>query len=257
LLRSSSQYLSRGSRAQPLPGRRVDFEFIFAFQPIVDASTREIFSFEALVRGPQGESASAVFARVARKDLLSFDQACRLKAIWLARRLNLSTSLNLNLFPSPIRRAGTCLEATLDASRQAGFPDGRLVFEISETEQLRHGGQVRGIFEDFPDCGFRTAIDDFGTGFSGLRMLAEYQPDYVKVDRSLVADIHEHSSKQVILRGIGSICRQLSITPIAEGVETAEEYHWLRETGINIFQGYYFARPAFETLAEVRPEVFN
>jgi EAL domain-containing protein (putative c-di-GMP-specific phosphodiesterase class I) len=257
LHKSPSQHLGRATRVQALPSKGIDFEFSFAFQPIVDASTREIISFEALVRGPHGESAAEVFAGVARRDLFRFDQACRLKAIRLARRLNLNTALNLNLFPISDGQAGTCLEFTLDASLRAGFPVERLVFEVSETEQLRHNGRVGGIFEGHPDCGFRTAIDDFGTGFSGLRMLVEFQPNYVKLDRSLVADIHEDGVKQVILKGIRSICRQLSITPVAEGVEKAEEYHWLQEAGINIFQGYYFARPSFEALAEVRPALFN
>jgi EAL domain-containing protein (putative c-di-GMP-specific phosphodiesterase class I) len=82
-------------------------------------------------------------------------------------------------------------------------------------------------------------------------MLAEYQPNYIKLDRNIIADIHENYVKQTIVKGIGSICKQLCIEMIAEGVEKVEEYQWLRQAGINIFQGYYFARPAFESLAEV------
>jgi EAL domain-containing protein (putative c-di-GMP-specific phosphodiesterase class I) len=238
-----------------LPGT-VDFEFSFAFQPIVDASARKVISFEALVRGPHGEPASEVFARVPRDDLYCFDQACRLKAIRLAARLNLHASLNLNFFPNSVQRSSEYLGATLEASRQAGFPVERLVFEVTETEYLQYRGSVEGLFDKYAAYGFQTAIDDFGTGFSGLRRLAEYRPSYIKLDRGLVSDIHEHRVKQVIVRGIRSICRQLSITPVAEGVETVEEYRWLRVAGIHIFQGYYFAQPAFEALAEVKPAVF-
>ena len=87
-------------------------------------------------------------------------------------------------------------------------------------------------------------------------MLAEYQPNYIKLDRNLIADIHEDHVKQTIVKGIGNICKQLSIEMMAEGVENVEEYQWLREVGINIFQGFYFARPSFEALIDVHPNLF-
>jgi len=234
----------------------VDFDFSFAFQPIVNALTREVVSFEALVRGPSGESSAEVFAKVPRENLYRFDQACRVKAIRVARRLNLHTRLNINLFPNAIHLTGMNIRATLQASFQEGFPVEDLIFEVSEAERLIHYSRVVEIFKSYEDFGFQTAIDDFGTGYSGLRMLAEYQPNYIKLDRNIIADIHQNHVKQTIVKGIGEICKQLCIELIAEGVEKFEEYEWLHEAGINIFQGYYFARPAFEALAEVRLTLF-
>jgi EAL domain-containing protein (putative c-di-GMP-specific phosphodiesterase class I) len=106
----------------------VDFAFSFAFQPIVDAGTRQIVSFEALVRGPRGESSAEVFARVPRENLQRFDQACRLKAIHMAIGLRLETRLNLNLFPNSIPGTGRSVRATLEASLTQGFPAHKLVF---------------------------------------------------------------------------------------------------------------------------------
>ena len=234
----------------------VDFEFSFAFQPIVNATTREVISFEALVRGPGGEPSAEVFAKVPRENLYRFDQACRVKAIHVAKRLNLQTRLNINLFPNAIHLTGMNIRATLQASFQEGFPVENLIFEVSEAERLIHYSRVVEIFKSYEDFGFQTAIDDFGTGYSGLRMLAEYQPNYIKLDRNIIADIHLNYVKQTIVKGIGSICRQLCIEMIAEGVEKVEEYQWLREAGINIFQGYYFARPAFEALSDVQTRLF-
>jgi EAL domain-containing protein (putative c-di-GMP-specific phosphodiesterase class I) len=234
----------------------VDFEFSFAFQPIVDAVCHEVVSFEALVRGPQGEPSSRVFAGVPARSLQRFDQACRCKAIHLADRLNLKAGLNLNLVPNSSRYTRANVSATLDASLQEGFPVERLVFEVSETESMRHYARVGEIFRSYQDRGFKTAIDDFGAGLAGLHALAEYQMDFVKLDRSLIADVHVEHVKQVLLAGLIGACRQLSIEPVAEGVETAEEYHWLREAGIRFFQGFYFARPVFEALADVRPGLF-
>jgi EAL domain-containing protein (putative c-di-GMP-specific phosphodiesterase class I) len=234
----------------------VGFSFSFAFQPIVDAATREIVSFEALVRGPRGEPSAEVFACVPRDRLYRFDQACRLKAIHLARRLRLETGLNLNLFPNSIHRTGMNIQATLQAALDEGLPAEKLIFEVNEADILRRDICIEGIFEDYRHIGFQTALDDFGAGYSGLRLLAEYQPDYIKLDRNLIADIHQNRVKQAIVRGIHGICLQLAIEAIAEGVEKAEEYQWLQWAGIRLFQGFYFARPTFEALADVQPGVF-
>ncbi len=234
----------------------VDFDFTFAFQPIVDATAREIIAFEALVRGPAGEPSSEIFARVPKENLYQFDQACRLKAIHMARRLNMRARLNVNLFPNSIQRTGMNVHATLEASIEEGFPVKDLIFEVSEAEEIAHYTSVADIFRSYQDYGFQTAIDEFGTGYSGLRMLAEYQPNYIKLDRNIIADVHNFHVKQTIVGGIRAICERLGIALIAEGVEQAAEYEWLRRIGIRFFQGYYFARPAFEALVDVQPSLY-
>lgn len=240
----------------PVISSGAEFRFTFAFQPIVDAVTRKIVSCEALVRGPRGESSEEVFAQVPWASLDRFDQACCLKAIRLAKRLHIQTGLSLNLLPNSLRDTGSCIRSALKASVAAGFPPEKLIFEVNEAELMQHYALIEGALAEFQHLGFKTAIDDFGTGYSGLRMLAEYQPNYIKLDRNLIADVHNHRVKQTIVRGIARICRQLSIETIAEGVETAAEYHWLRRAGTRLFQGFYFARPVFEALPEVPPHLF-
>lgn len=235
----------------------VDFDFTFAFQPIVDATAREVIAFEALVRGPGGESSAEIFAKVPRENLYRFDQACRLKAIHMAMRLNLKTRLNVNVFPNSIQRTGMNIHATLEASIQEGFPVKDLIFEVSEAEEIAHYTSVADIFRRYQDFGFQTAIDDFGTGYSGLRMLAEYQPNYIKLDRNIISDVQKFHVKQTIVAGIHAICERLNILLIAEGVERVEEYEWLSRAGIHLFQGYYFARPMLEALVDVRPSLFS
>lgn len=234
----------------------VDFDFSFAFQPIVAASTREVIAFEALVRGPGGELSADVFAKVPRKKLYRFDQACRLKALYLARRLNIQTKLNVNLLPNAIYSTSLNVQATLKASGEYDFPVEDIVFEVSESEKFMDYARILNVLKSYQDYGFQTAVDDFGTGYSGLKLLAEYQPNYLKIDRNLIADIHVNHVKQTIIHGIAQICGELSIEMVAEGVEKVEEYSWLREAGINIFQGYYFARPTFEALVEVHQGLF-
>jgi EAL domain-containing protein (putative c-di-GMP-specific phosphodiesterase class I) len=234
----------------------VDFEFSFAFQPIVDAAKRIVISFEALVRGPRGESSADVLSQVRDGNRLGFDQACRRKAMSLASRLKLRGCLNLNLFPHEAYRTGTEIRSTLEAAVACGIPAERIIFEVTESEPLTDHRRLIDIIRLHQHFGFQTALDDFGTGFSGLKLLVEYQPNYLKLDRNLIADIHESEVKQAIFQGIQLISRRLNILLMAEGVETPEEFDWLRREGVSYFRGFYFARPAFEALPEVSGELF-
>jgi len=234
----------------------IGFEFSFAFQPIVDVRNREIISFEALVRGPHGEPSASVFAQVPNRCFMRFDDVCRQKAIFLASRLKIPNQLNLNLHTSSIYEVDRSITATFKASRQSGIPVEKIVFEVLETANLTDHRNLIKYLRVIQDFGFQTAIDDFGAGYSGLKLLVKYQPNYIKLDRDIISNIHIDPIKQNIFSGIQQICKPLRIEIIAEGVETADEYHWLNEAGASIFQGYYFARPAFEALPDVANRVF-
>ena len=96
--------------------------------------------------------------------------------------------------------------------------------------------------------GLKFAIDDFGAGYSGLNLLAEFQPDSVKLDMQLVRDIESKGPRQAIVRAVIRACEDLGIDVIAEGIEHDAEYRWFKRNGITLFQGYLFGRPAFEAL---------
>lgn len=91
-------------------------------------------------------------------------------------------------------------------------------------------------------------IDDFGAGHSGLNLLAEFQPDIIKIDMALIRDIHLHRPRQAIVAGALAICRDLAITVVAEGIESQDEANYLRDAGVRYMQGYWFAKPAFQAL---------
>jgi EAL domain-containing protein (putative c-di-GMP-specific phosphodiesterase class I) len=96
--------------------------------------------------------------------------------------------------------------------------------------------------------GLRVAIDDFGAGYSGLNLLAEFQPDAIKLDIQLVRDIESKGPRQAIVRAVIQACDDLGIEVVAEGVESEAEYRWFKRIGVRLFQGYYFCRPGFESL---------
>jgi c-di-GMP phosphodiesterase Gmr len=96
------------------------------------------------------------------------------------------------------------------------------------------------------ECGVRVSIDDFGTGYSSLSALADITADEIKIDRSFITNIHERKRNQSILRAIESLSAALGMTVIAEGVESFEEFTYLRTmTRIRYAQGFYFARPLY------------
>lgn len=227
-------------------GSALGFDFSMAFQPIVNTQEGVVFSYEALARGINNEPVSTIFARVNDSNRYRFDQTCRVKAVQLASSLAVPCVLNINFMPNAVYRPELCIRTTLDAAKQFNFPPERIMFEITEGEQIPDLGHVKEIVSYYKKTGFLTALDDFGAGYSGLNLLADLQTDFIKLDMALIRNIHQERKRQVIVRGIVQVCQELAIRVIAEGVETYEEWRALSDLGIPYFQGYYFSRPAFE-----------
>jgi EAL domain-containing protein (putative c-di-GMP-specific phosphodiesterase class I) len=240
-----------------LSGAALEFEFTMAFQPFVDVTTGAVFGYEALVRGPGQESAGEILAKVTDRNKYQFDQACRVKAIQLAAKLGLNGVLSINFLPNAIYKPETCIRATLEAAKSLDFSTNRLMFEVSEGERVTDHSHLRGIFTEYRRQGFITAIDDFGAGYAGLNLLAEFQPDFIKLDMALTRNIDKDRIRRSIVSGILVTCRELGLKVIAEGIETREECLTLQDEGVTLFQGYLFSRPGFQTLPPVAPEVLE
>ncbi|WP_027330349.1 EAL domain-containing protein [Marinimicrobium agarilyticum] len=246
---SEPQTASGCSRCRDLPS--LPFDFTMAFQPIVDIGTREVFAYEALVRGVNGEGAYDILNQVTDDNRYQFDQACRVKAIELAARLNIRCGLSINFLPNAVYEPKSCIKATLDAAERYQFPCDRIIFEVNESEPVGDAGHLERIFKEYHAQGFTTAIDDFGAGHAGLNLLADFQPGIIKLDMALIRNIDSNKIRQSIVRGVCNTCDEFGIKVIAEGVETVGELAALRGIGIRFFQGYLLARPAVEQLPEV------
>lgn len=234
----------------------LDIEFSMAFQPIVNLRDQTIFGYEALVRGLNGEGAGAVLGRIDDSNRYRFDQACRVKAIDLAAKLDLPGILSINFLPNAVYRAETCIRATLEASQQYGFPTSRIMFEVTEGERVTDHAHLKDILSTYRELGFTTAIDDFGAGYSGLNLLADFQPHVIKLDMALTRNIHQDRARRAIVFAILTACRELDVQVIAEGIECREECLTLADEGVELFQGYFFAKPAFEALPAVPEAVW-
>lgn len=233
--------------AQCRSREKLGFDFTMAFQPIVHVPSGVPFAYEALVRGLNGEGAGEVLAQVNESNLYRFDQACRVKAIELAAGLGLAAlpdcKLSINFYPNAVYRAEACIRATVEASRQFDFPLDRLMFEVMEGERVEEPDHLKSIFAEYERQGFTTAIDDFGSGYSGLNLLATFQPQVIKLDMVLTRNIDDDPVREAIVSGIIHAARRLGIQIIAEGVETEAERDALLGLGIELMQGYLFARP--------------
>jgi len=234
----------------------LDLELHMAFQPIVDLERQEVFAWEALVRGKDGALADVVMAEVAPDDLYIFDQTCRVLAIATAARLGMQERLSINFLPRAVYEPAACIRLTLAAARKTGFPSERLIFELSEREPIENPAHTLKIVRDYRSRGFLTAFDDFGAGYAGMSLLADFQPDLVKLDRHLVSGIADSAPRQAIVRSLVRLCAELGVRVIAEGVETREELSVLRALGVTMVQGYFVARPAIDALPAVSEETW-
>lgn len=231
-------------------GAGLDFEFDYAYQPIVDIASRSTFAHEALVRGPGGESAGQILGKVNETNRYRFDQACRVKAVAGAARLGMREYLSINFLPNAVYRPELCIRTTFEAAKLYNFSVDRIIFEVTEGEKVTDRAHLGNIINKYRELGFLTAIDDFGAGYAGLTLLADYQPDLIKLDMDLVRNIDTSKVRQAIVKGMMVICNDLGIRVIAEGIETAAERDTLADAGITLMQGYLFCKPVFRGLGQ-------
>lgn len=225
-----------------------DIDFTLAFQPIVDIHKKSVYGYEALVRGINQEGASFVLSQLNDKNRYFFDQAIRIKAIKMAKKLNLQGMLSINFLPNAVYKPESCIRATLQAAREENFPTNQIIFEVAEGERIVDHQHLKNIFKEYKKQNFVTAIDDFGAGYAGLNLLADFQPDIIKLDMELTRNIDKDKVRRALVFAIVALCKELDIKIIAEGIETNEECLTLMDHGVNLFQGFLFAKPGFETL---------
>ncbi len=226
--------------------------FGIAFQPIVDLAGRRVTAQEALVRGIGGRPAASVLARVAPEARSDFELAVITYAMARAVGLGLSVDLHVNLSPSVLARpCGSAAEAAERLMRLAEaerFPLHRLVIEVTEGERIDNPVQLRQFADALRTVGFRLALDDFGAGYNNLALLADVEPDIIKIDMALTRGLDRDRARRAIVAGVLRMVEGEGVRIIAEGVETAAEMTALVDLGIREMQGYLFGAPAYERL---------
>ncbi len=218
------------------------------YEPIVNTTTREIAGYEALVRGPWDSplhSPAALFGMAEETGLVfELDCLCRRQALRGAKGLPPGKLLFLNCLPTSIHDPtfrGDVLRRTLEELR---LRPSDLVFEISEKESIENFSIFREMRDRYAELGFRIALDDTGVAYGSLEAIMELNPDFIKVDLSLVRGIDTDPPRQELLRSLHAVAVKLGAQIIAEGIETSEELATLHTIGVPLGQGYLFGRPA-------------
>jgi len=224
------------------------------FQPIYRFADQvephgTIAAYEALSRGIGADgtliTGGRIVSAVTDADLLfQFDRAARLAAVEAFSTLRTHAQLFVNFSPSAIYDPAFCLRTTIERIRALDLPADRVVFEVVETEQHRDLAHLERILTFFREQGFLVALDDFGSGYSNYEVLERLRPDIVKIDMSLIRNVHMMPFKGSMVVGLVDLCRRFGITSLAEGIETPEELQWVREHGVDMMQGFLLGRPA-------------
>lgn len=228
------------------------------FQPIVSLLEATVIGYEALSRGPRTsalERPDLLFAAAEAADKVwELDVMCRAKALEKAKYLPEGHMLFINVDPKIIWDARFEKGVTKDILDKYQIDPTNIIFEITEKTSVEDYKGFRKVLDNYVSQGYKIAIDDTGAGYSGLKLLAETRPQFIKIDMDLVRDIDKDSLKQALMKAFYEFSVLTNMKIIAEGIETMDELNTLIEIGIPYGQGYYLQRPAAEFL-EVVPGV--
>jgi EAL domain-containing protein (putative c-di-GMP-specific phosphodiesterase class I) len=213
-----------------------------AYQPIVNWRTRSVVAYEALVRTnePELPNPGALFSIAERLGrVLELGRAIRESIAATILERGPPVDVYVNLHPQELKD-----ESLYDPDAPLSKFAPRIVLEITEREALDESGDARGCAERLRKLGYRIAVDDLGAGYAGLNSFARLSPDIAKIDMSLIRNLHQEGVKRSLVRSITSLCRELGVKVIAEGIETPEECVAAAELGCDVLQGFLFGKPA-------------
>jgi len=212
-----------------------------AFQPIVKARDGAVFAYEALVRSqeprlPEPAALLDAAERLGQLDLLSHAMRAKTTHEYLTNRP--TAQLFINLHPLELHDP-----ELLDQNSSTFACRSRLVLEVTERATLERVGDVRGRVQELREAGYRIAIDDLGAGYAGLTSFATLEPEFVKLDMALVRDVHLAPVKQRLIRVMTSLCHDLNMQVVAEGIEKTAERDMCVSLGCDFLQGFLHGRP--------------
>jgi EAL domain-containing protein (putative c-di-GMP-specific phosphodiesterase class I) len=232
----------------------------YQFQPIVDAASGEIVAYEALMR-PRGETiqnpAALISLAKAHYKLEKIETMTFFKALKAFSELTAACSSDCKLFINSV--ANQCLSDDDEDRLALRFAEymPRIVREISAEEEPDEKSMTRKL--DFMRrYGQALALDDFGTGSGGDAIIQKYSPLYIKIDISIIKNIHEDENHQALTRRMIEYGEENGVMILAEGVELKEEMEFLVNAGIHLMQGYYLCQPMATPpleLPEIKSEI--
>jgi diguanylate cyclase (GGDEF)-like protein/PAS domain S-box-containing protein len=243
----AGERLTFGSRLR----RAVEMEsWVLHYQPVVDLADGRMVGAEALIRWQDtngGLVAPGEFIPVAEElGLIEaigdwvIDEMALQQRKWMDEGLDIEVSFNLS--PRQLWSARLA-EKILGKLHMADVDVTRIVVEITESTAMAEPDRTQKVLTELHSWGVRLALDDFGTGYSSLARLKHMPVDILKIDQAFIRDVHTDMRVAGMVRAMIQLAQTLDMVPLAEGVETEEEYNFLRSNGCRLAQGFYFSRP--------------
>ncbi|GAK32287.1 hypothetical protein JCM17846_10650 [Iodidimonas nitroreducens] len=233
-----------------------DRRFKSQVQPIVEVNGRAVMGYEFLFRGLRDDGTMVPPVEMftaAREPNLSarLDAAARDCAVRTAARFGIPEKLFINVLPTSVSLGQSAFTDTLDLIEAAQIPPSQVVFEIVESEAVADISLLSRMINFCRNAGYSIALDDFGSGFNNLTMLIGLNPDYIKLDKSLISRISDEPPIWNLVANMIDAAKQSSVQVIAEGVEDERTARLLSALGADYMQGYLLGRP------EDRPKLLD
>lgn len=223
------------------------------FQPIVEERSGEsrVYGYECLTRGPAGtnfESADVLFEYARLKGAEAIvDRACIAQALATAEQWPTRPSLAINVHASTLSRDPGFPRDLIAAARTRGFEPEQIVVEIVEHSPILNHRDFITCLENLRAAGFRIAVDDVGRGYSNFKMMLDCAPDYLKIEREFTSAAATDRGHYAVVESVLSFANRVGARVVAEGVEEEEDRAFLIGIGIELLQGYFYARPMSDT----------
>ncbi|WP_457597802.1 EAL domain-containing protein [Hydrogenimonas sp.] len=226
-------------------------DIVVYFQPITDIDSN-IVKYEALVRmvkeaeGERRVLTPNEFLELSKKFNLYPEISKRVIEKSLAVFEKRDEKISINLSPTDIMD-NDMQKFIIEKLESYPSPE-RVVFEITENESIRDFEDVKAFIQKVRFCGAQIAIDDFGRGYSNYFHILELKPDYLKIDGSLIKDIHMNRESRIVVKTIAIFAKELGVKTVAEFICCEEVFNVTKEFGIDEFQGFYFGKPTPDIL---------
>ncbi len=220
------------------------------YQPIVELKTGKVMGHESLIRGPVDSPLrfpDALFEAARSEGLtLRLEHACVIEGLrsWASRSQDKRLFVNLSAQTLVAMVDQFSLSGMMQSLQDLGIAPSAVVIEITEHDRVADMSRLIQVGSELHALGMRFALDDFGDGRSSLRLWAEFLPEYVKLDKYFVRNVHNEAVKVQTLRGLMRLAETFGSSLIAEGIETEAELQVVRDLGIEFGQGYFLGRPS-------------
>lgn len=217
------------------------------FQPIVHEPSGRVHAFECLTRGPEGTnfySADILFEYARRKGAEAIlDRACAAQALVTASSALPDVDVAINIHASTLGTNNGFVRDLLQLAQTCDFKPEHIIIELVEQAPVLNHRDFIASLASLREAGFRIALDDVGLGYSNFRMMIDCAPDYLKIERHFTQGAENDPLRRAVIESVAGFAHRVGARVVGEGVEEESERAFLTSLGIDLHQGYLYARP--------------